>query len=483
MVFKLGWNQPANATEKSLQGQPLSIMEFESPSAAVIAEPVKLAARSAIWWISALLFGVLIIAAFVPTDIVVTATGVTTTAGNPIVIQPFDESILRSVAVHVGQIVKKGQVLATLDATIPSANVAAYRKQVAELTPELARLRAEYNHTPYVPADPKNAYQIEQLTAFQQHQAQMVATDANYDQQVASLEQQISGNLEQAAYYKQRVGMDNDIVSMRKKEENQYVGSQLLTLQAATQLVTDEGAMQQAISQAQAERAQLQSVQAQKANADASDMATISGAIAQAEPQLDTALQNLQTANLHSGLVELRAPMDGVILQIEKYNIGAILQPAEQFMEITPLDQPIVVDAYVSGTDVGWIQPGDYAEIKFQTFLYSEYGDARGHVTNVSLGSFVTPTVPGTSLPIVPSTTTGDASNTPTVGVTMSPNVNVYYVARVVIDRMALRQVPKDFRLVPGMPLQIDIKAGWRTYLQYIFSRIAPVFNEAMREP
>ncbi len=483
MVFKLGWNQPANATEQSLQGQPLSIMEFESPSAAVIAEPVKLAARSAIWWIAALLFAILVIAAFVPTDIVVTATGVTATSANPVVIQPFDESVLKSVAVHVGQIVKKGQVLAVLDPTLPAADTAAYRKQVAELTPELARLRAEFNHKPYTPADPTERYQAEQLAAFKQHQAQMVSTDANYDQQIASLEQQISGNLEQAAYYKERLGMAADIETLRKQEETMYVGSKLLTLQASDTRVADEASMQQAIAQAQSEKAQLQSVQAQKTTADTSDMATISGLIAQVEPQLDSAIQNLQKANVHSGFVELRAPTDGVILQIEKYNIGAVLQPAEQFMEITPLDQPIVVDAYVSGTDIGWIQPGDYAEIKFQTFLYTEYGDARGHVVNVSLGSFTTPTATGTSLPIVPSTTTGDASNTPTVGVTMSPNVNVYYVARVVIDRMALRQVPKDFRLVPGMPLQVDIKAGWRTYMQYMFSRVAPVFNEAMREP
>ena len=483
MAFKIGWNQPATATEQSLEGQPLSIMEFESPSAAVIAEPVRLAARSAIWWISALLFGILLVAAFVPTDIIVTATGITTTSANPIVIQPFDESVLKSVAVHVGQIVKKGQVLAVLDPTLPAADTAAYRKQVAELTPELARLRAELNHKPYVPTNPEDRYQAEQLKAFQQHHAEMVATDANYDQQIANYEQQVSGNLEQAAYYKERLGMAADIEALRKQEETQYVGSKLLTLQAADTRVADEAAMQQAIAQAQAERAQLQSIQAQKATADATDMTTIANNIAQAEPQLDTAIQSLQKADVHSGFVQLRAPMDGVILQIAKYNVGAVLSPAEQFMEITPLDQPIVVDAYVSGTDIGWIQPGDYAEIKFETFFYTEYGDARGHVVNVSLGSFTSPSVAGTTMPIVPSTSTGDASNTQPVGTTMSPNITVYYVARVVFDRMALRHVPKDFRLVPGMPVSVDIKAGWRTYLQYMFARVAPVFNEAMREP
>jgi HlyD family secretion protein len=61
--------------------------------------------------------------------------------------------------------------------------------------------------------------------------------------------------------------------------------------------------------------------------------------------------------------------------------------------------------------------------------------------------------------------------------------VNVFYVCRIVIDRMNLKHVPPDFRIIPGMPLAADIKVGWRTYLDYIFARVAPVFNEAMREP
>jgi hemolysin D len=122
-------------------------------------------------------------------------------------------------------------------------------------------------------------------------------------------------------------------------------------------------------------------------------------------------------------------------------------------------------------------------QIKFDTFMYTEYGDARGHVVNVSIDSFMAPGNASSSGGIAVSTATDDPSNSLTQATTMSPTVNVFYVARVVIDRMALRHVPKDFRLVPGMPLSADIKVGWRTYLDYVFSRVAPVFNEAMREP
>jgi hypothetical protein len=46
-----------------------------------------------------------------------------------------------------------------------------------------------------------------------------------------------------------------------------------------------------------------------------------------------------------------------------------------------------------------------------------------------------------------------------------------------------LRDVPADFRLVPGMPLSADIVVGGQTMLAYLLSRAAPLLNEGMREP
>jgi hemolysin D len=477
----IGWTQPVTAMEKSLQGQPLSIMEFESPSVAVIAEPVSLASRSAIWWISALLFCMLLVSAFVPTDIVVTATGKVVSTADTVVMQPLNQAIIKTINVRVGQIVHKGQLLATLDPTLTNADTDAYKKSVAELTPELVRLRAEKDGVTYKPSNPNDPNQLLQLKQFDQDRAKLIATDANYDQQIAGLQQQISGNLAQAAYYKQRLGMASDIETLRKQEEQMYVGSKLNSLEAADTRVSMEASMQQSIASAQAEKAQLEATEAQKAADDANTAALTLQSITDNQALLDTATQNLQKAQFNTGLVEMRAPRDAVVLQIEKLSVGSVLQPGEQYIQLTPLDKPLEVEAYISGTDIGWVQPGDYVQIKFDTFMYTEYGDARGHVVNVSIDSFMAPGNPSSSSGgIAVSTATDDPSNSLTQATTMSPTVNVFYVARVVIDRMALRHVPKDFRLVPGMPLSADIKVGWRTYLDYVFSRVAPVFNEAV---
>ena len=51
------------------------------------------------------------------------------------------------------------------------------------------------------------------------------------------------------------------------------------------------------------------------------------------------------------------------------------------------------------------------------------------------------------------------------------------------IDAMQLHDLPDGARIVPGMPVQADIKIGERTLLRYLMSRVVPVVSEGMREP
>ncbi len=57
------------------------------------------------------------------------------------------------------------------------------------------------------------------------------------------------------------------------------------------------------------------------------------------------------------------------------------------------------------------------------------------------------------------------------------------YRARVHFDEVKLRNVPANFRLVPGMPLNADIRVGTRTILSYLLEGAMRNVHEAMREP
>jgi HlyD family secretion protein len=118
---------------------------------------------------------------------------------------------------------------------------------------------------------------------------------------------------------------------------------------------------------------------------------------------------------------------------------------------------PLEADINVDARDVGFIRVGDPVKLKFDAFTFIRHGTAEGVVKSISDGSF----------------TTTEA------GQPRSP----YFKVRVAIKKTDLRNVPKDFRLIPGMTLEGDVLIGGRTIMSYLIEGGLRTGSEAMREP
>src|ERR1700722_18408755 len=93
------------------------ILEYQSPSSAVINMPMPRFARGVSWTIFSLVVSLFTVSGIVQVDRVVTAPGVVVSKASTIVVQPLETAIVRSIDVDVGQEVHAGQVLARLDPT------------------------------------------------------------------------------------------------------------------------------------------------------------------------------------------------------------------------------------------------------------------------------------------------------------------------------------------------------------------------------
>ena len=120
-----------------------SLLEFQSPTAALIALPVPSSARVVSLLITAAVATSILLAATIPIDRVVTASGKLVPKSATLVVQPLETSIIRSIEVHEGQSVKAGQLLARLDPTFASADAGSLATQVRSLQAEVDRLQAE----------------------------------------------------------------------------------------------------------------------------------------------------------------------------------------------------------------------------------------------------------------------------------------------------------------------------------------------------
>ncbi|MBN8901457.1 MAG: biotin/lipoyl-binding protein, partial [Rhodospirillales bacterium] len=122
-----------------------AILEFQSPSTAIINTPVPRSARGIAWMIGSMVLAAIVATAVIRVDRVVEAPGKVVSQSPTIVVQPLDTAIVRSIDVHEGETVKAGQVLARLDPTFAAADMGALAAQVGALQAQVSRLQAEVN--------------------------------------------------------------------------------------------------------------------------------------------------------------------------------------------------------------------------------------------------------------------------------------------------------------------------------------------------
>jgi len=446
-----------------------AILEFQSPSAAVLATPVPVVARGTIWVITSLFFGCLVPMGVIPIDKVVTAQGKVVSQSPTVVVQPLETAIVRSINVREGQSVKAGDVLARLDPTFAAADVGALQAQVSSLQAEVSRLQAEAQNKPfdYSGLDPSLALQA---AIFAQRHAERTFRLENYQQKINALVATVARNVADMNAYRQRLGVARDVEDMRKQLEKLEVGSRLNSLAATDSRLEVTRGLENAQDAAESARRDLG---AQIADRDAYEQnwhAEVSQKLAEQTRALSDARENLNKAQLRRQLVELRAERDATVLTIARVSVGSVLQSGDQLITMVPNDVPLEIEANIAGRDDGFVHLGDPVAIKFDTFPYHQYGMAVGSVRTISADSF---------------TGADEARSRTGTGAIPVPqgSVEPFFRARIGIDQIELHDVPANFHIVPGMPVTADIKVGKQTVLSYLMGRILPITSEGMREP
>jgi len=455
------------------QDTPESLLEFQSPTAMLIALPVPRSARTVTMLIVAALATSLALAATVPIDRVVTASGKLVPQSATLVVQPLETSIIRSIDVHEGQQVKAGQLLARLDPTFAAADAGSLASQVRSLEAEVTRLQDEAAGKPYTVTDPSDLAQQLQMAIYGQRHLERSFKLENYRQKISSLETQVAGNLAASNYYRQRLGVAVGVESMRTQLENLQVGSKLNTLAAKDNRIEMARNMTTTQAQADASTRDLNALIAERDGEEQDWRAKISQDLTDQGRKLDDAKQQLKKANLRHMLVELRAPEDSTVLTVGKVSVGSVMQSGDQFITLVPADAQLEVEAYLIGRDSGFVHLGDTVVVKFDTFPFTQYGSAKGTVRLISADSFTQPNM---------MSQIGDPGR---VNPAKEGGIDtaLYYRGTISLDEVMLHNLPHDFKLVPGMPVTADIQIGKRTVMSYLMSRVIPTMTEGMREP
>lgn len=443
-----------------------AILEFQSPSTAIVNAPIPRTAQYTSWMITSMFVACVVTMGLIKVDQVVTAPGVVVSKDPTLVVQPLETSIVRSIDVHAGEAVHAGQVLARLDPTFAAADLGASAAQVSSLQAQVERMQAEVQDKPFIynGLDPNLALQA---AIYAQRKAEYDYKMENYKEKADSLIAQIAHANSDIAGYRDRLAVAESVEKMRRELERLAVGSRLNTLAAMDNRA--EMARNLAASQEQAQGAQrdLAALLAERDSYVQSWHADIADKLSDAISKLSDAREQLNKDQLRRQLVELRADRDATVLTVAKVSVGSVLQSGQQLITLVPSDAPLEVEADILGRDDGYVHVGDPVAVKFDTFPFTQYGMAYGTVRIISADSF----------------TGQEDQRNPTGALPLPNSTEPYYRARIAIDRIALHNVPASFRLMPGMPVTADVKVGKRTVLRYLLGIILPVTQDAMREP
>jgi HlyD family type I secretion membrane fusion protein len=456
---------PARVSVPRRRANPVNdlVGAFESETASVLLRTSPLNEHVILYVLAAMVVAALILMAVVRLDKVVNSTGSIVTAAGSIYVSPFDTGIVREVQVKPGEVVRKGQTLATLDPTFTHADLKQLQQRFASDEAAVLREEAELAGKPftYSMTDP---YQATQGGIWQKRQSEYRSNLANFDGQIRGIEAQIAQFQADAEKYGNRLKIAGDLENVYQPLLDKGYVSKLQLMQATDSRTEMSRLLADASNQANQARQTLDSLKAQR-DAYIQKWHSDTGAQLVADRNdLDITRQNLAKAQKMSDLTTLDSPADAVVLRVGKVSAGSVATGGgalnvgqEPLFTLVPLDAPVEADVNIRAADIGFIKVGDPVQLKLDAYRFMQHGTAKGIIKTISEGSFTT-----------------DENNMA---------VEPYFKVRVEIKEAQLRNVPKDFRLVPGMTLIGDIMVGKRTILSYLVDGALRTGSEAMREP
>lgn len=454
---------------------PVEMLEFYSPSMALSLTRAKPAARSTVLLIGTMVIIIFILFGILKIDRIVSAYGKVVSLTPELVVQPLNTSVVKTIAVAVGDVVHKGQLLAQLDPTFTAADNTAALDQVDRYSTEIDRLNAENRQLQYHPRQLSPGALVQE-GIFAQRASAREAELRYYQGQIdaqRALQAQADADIRQ---YAKETGVAVDLEKMRVQLEHDQVGNRIDTLSAVNARLEAERQVLTSVQQSENARQNVAALKGQLDNYNQQWFADVSQTITSDSVQLATYRDQLEHAALNNKLIDLRADQDSTVQSVAPVSSGAVLQAGTTFFTLVPLNAPLELDVQASGQESGFLAVGQPVDVKFATFPSTEFGEGHGSVRLISPDTFLTGTQNATS-----GNSSGTTSDSVFTGQT--PNSPYFNDVRVTLDRLALRHLPRDTRITPGMPVQADIKVGERTIWEYLIERILPVMQEGMREP
>ncbi len=432
---------------------PAKVVEFMPDALEIKHEKLPFAIRMGVWLPLIILAAAIVWACLAKTDVVVRSEGKIVSTRNTIVMKPLERAVIKEVVVKVGNIVEKDDILIIFDPTINNAEAERLKNEIAALDAQFARLKAEFEGKSY----PGGTTQFEQwqLAIYQQRQEyykqRMLYFAASLKQIDASQKAKRDSLSKQQERLAEVKKLEAIFANLEKKKAS--------PLTELLQITIDRMEMEATVEQLTNDILELDhrrvSIQAEKDSFIQEWKNDISENMVTVERDLTTAQKEYAKIAQLIEYVYLRAPCRAMVHEVASFSAGSAVREAEAVITLIPLDEEMEVEAEVAPEDIGKVHEKAEVRIKLSAYPFQKHGTLTGTVVNLSEDT-------------LEKQTQGTAAKK-------------YYRARIKVAGK-LNGV-ENFRLIPGMETQCEIKCGRRRVIEYILYPLLKAFDETAKEP
>jgi HlyD family secretion protein len=433
-------------------------VEFLPDADEIERSPLPKSARITLHVVAAAFLVFLLWATFSQVDLVVSARGRLVTPLPNIVVQPLETSIIQSIDVRAGQVVKKGERLASLDPTFAEADESQLRTRLHSLDNQLQRMESELSGKKLALPDGGDTDSELQTRLSDERRASYLSQQRRLEETVGRLRATAETNRRDQESLVSRIRVLREMQQMQQDlvEKKYAVRSRLL--EAQDRLLEAERSLDMARSRQVEIGRELAASEAEKKSFEIGWRQKLMEEVLSVSRERDGVNEQLQKADKRNKLVVLSSPTDAVVLEIGKLSQGSVVQAAEKLFTLVPIGAELEAEVQIDSLDVGYIKLGDLTYVKLDAYPFQKHGMLEGKLRTVSEDAF-----------------RRDASS--------GGGLDAYYVGRVSLTSTRLEKMPEYAKLLPGMTLSAEVLVGKRSVISYLLWPLTKALNESIREP
>jgi HlyD family secretion protein len=370
--------------------------------------------------------------------------------------------VVAELRVRDGDIVKHNDILIKLDDTQTRANLLIVLKGLDELNARKAREEAEIDGMDNVtfPSDlasRKSDADVDRILVGEQRLFEIrrktrEGLKSQLNERIAQSQEEIVGLTAQVdSKDKQIEWIKKELEGVRELWAKQLVQFNRVTALEREQarLEGERGQLIASIAQSKGKiaetRIQMLQVDQDMRTENGKDLADIRGKTAELIEKKVAAEDQLKR-------IDIRAPQDGMVHQLDVHTVGGVVTAGQQIMLIVPSADKLIVEAKVQPQDIDQVRVGQAAVMRFTSFNSRTTPEIEGEVSLVS----------------------ADVSQDQRSGAT-------YFTVRVAVSPEQIARLGQ-VKLTPGMPVEVFVQTNMRTVVSYFVRPFHDQIAKAFRE-